>query len=353
MQRFLLSLAASAALATAAIPAMAQATHGKAATAATAEVQRYAEATRKSPEPKLGKTTGKTLEGIATLYSNKAYADAMQQAATFAGTTASTAYEKSYAWQIAGSAAAALHDDAHAAEYFKNALDANGLENNSHYDTMSNLVSVQQASGNAAGALQTLDRFVAETKTTDPSYTGVRATLLSQLGRTDEAAKLYAATAAAHPNDRTALMNMVSAYQQSKDYAKADALLQDGRKRGLLTEAGDYRALYSGLLVNEKKWRDAQEVIEEGVAKGVLPKDDDTGKAYMVVAQQAFSENLWNIALDLYSRAAAMTTTGEADLNRARILHTQGKAVESRAAAKAALAKGGVKNVAEAQRLAK
>jgi len=351
MQRFLLSFAVSVALATTAMPAYAQSAHAKAS--ASAEVQRYPNATRKSPEPKVGKTTVKALQAIAELYGKQSYADASTQAVAFGNGGTGTPYETAYAWQVAGSAAAALKDNAHAAEYFQKAIDANGLDNNSHYDTMSNLIATQQAAGQPAAALKTLDRFLAETKATDPTYISMRASLLAALGRNDEAAKAYSAAAAAHPNDRSALMNTVASYQATKDYAKADALLQDARKRGALTEASDYQALYSGLLVNEKKWRDAVAVLDEGVAKGVLPKNDDTAKAYMVAGQEAFAENQWNLALESYTKAAAMSSTGEADLNRARILHTQGKSAESRAAAKAALAKGGVKNMADAQRLAK
>ena len=72
----------------------------------------------------------------------------------------------------------------------------------------------------------------------------------------------------------------------------------------------------------------------------------------MVAARGAFDNSLWNDALSILSKAASMSSNGEADLNRAKILSTQGKKAESKAAAQAALTKG-VKNTADAQRLLK
>src|SRR5690606_39545762 len=73
------------------------------------------------------------------------------------------AYEKAFAFQIAGTAASGAGDDAASANYFSKAVEANGLSNNDHYTAMLNLAVVQYGLGQYPQALETIDRFLGET----------------------------------------------------------------------------------------------------------------------------------------------------------------------------------------------
>lgn len=314
------------------------------------EAPLFPQATREEPEGKATEKGVKKLQAISKAYEEEKYADVLAQAVPFAQGT-DNAYEKAFAYQLAGVAAAETDDNAKAAEYFQAAINANGLDNNSHYRVMSNLAATQSGLEQWDASLKTLDQFMAETRTDDPKYLSMKAGLLSAAGRNEEAAKLFADLLAKNPDDKKILMNAVATLQQSDKFAEANKLLLDAQKKGLLTEAREYRALYSGLLNEDNRWKEAAAVVEEGAAKGVLPKDQELGKAWSIVANQAFFADDLNAAAKYYTEAAPLMADGEAWLNLAKVYNNQGKKAEQKTAAQQALAKG-VKNTAEAQRLA-
>lgn len=308
----------------------------------------YPNASRQSPE---AKAKGKGLKDLQEL--QKAF-EAQDNAGVIAKAEAiaagdGNAYEKAFAYQLAGNAAADLGDEAKAADYFKKSVDANGLENDSHYQVMYNLAVVQFGLKRYPEALATLDKFLAETKSEQSDHQALRAGVLANMGRGDDAAKLYAEQLAKHPDDMKVLMNAVAAYQQADQFDKANALLADAQKRGLLTEANQYRALYVGY-INDDKNKEALAVIDDGVAKGVIKPSPELAKDYMVLAQKAYYNGSDMDAIALYKRAASIAADGEASLNLAKILEGQGKMAEAKAAAQVAIDKG-VKKPEDAKRI--
>lgn len=311
----------------------------------------FPNATRQEPDAKASSKSLKALQEVQEAYEKQDYASAVAKADAIASKADANAYEKGFAYQLAGSASADQNNDAKAAEYFQKALDSNGLDNNSHYQVMSNLASVQFGMQKYADALKTLDRFLAETKSTDVKYQTMRGSLLASLGRNDEAAKLYKDLLANNPNDKKILMNAVASLQQADQYDQANALLGEAYKKGQLTEAREYKALYAGYL-NSDKWKDAVPVINDGVAKGLLPQDADLAKAYMIVAQRAYAEDDTKTAVEMYGKAAPIAADGEAYLNLAKVYSYQGKKAEAKDAAQKALDKG-IKKPDEAKTLLK
>ena len=352
-----ISLAVCAAIAT---PAFAQMTERRqerrnqekkqAAAAEQKEAPQFPQATREEPKTRATEKGIKTLQEISKAYDEQNYTGLLAKAVPFAEAT-TNAYEKAFAYQLAAVAAAETNDIAKSAQYFQAAIDANGLDNNSHYRVMSNLAATQSQLEQWDASIKTLDRFLAETKTDDPKYLSMKAGLLSAAGRNDEASKLFAELLAKNPGDKKLLMNTVATLQQSDRFAEANKLLLDAQKKGQLTEDREYRALYSGLLNEDNHWKQAAAVIDEGAAKGVLQKNEDLGKAYAIVANQAFFADDLNAAAKYYALAAPLMSDGEAWLNLAKVYNNQGKKAEQRNAAQQALKKG-VKNTAEAQRLA-
>lgn len=308
----------------------------------------YPDAIRQEPNERASAKGMKQLQSLAKQYEAGEYAAVMNDAAAFAN-TASNNYEKAYAYQLAASAAAETEQWAKGVEYAKAAVEANGLDNNNHFRVMSNLASMQAQQEQYPQALATIERFLAETKSTDSRYLSMRASLLANAGRNDEATAAFKQLLAQNPGDKRVLMNVVSSLQQSDKFAEANQLLQDARKRGMLTEAREYRSLYSGLLGAED-WKGAAEVIEEGAMKGLLPKDKDLAKAWSVTGNRAYFADDLDAAAKYYARAAEISDDGEDYLNLAKVYDFQNKQAESRAAAQKALAKG-VGNKAEATRL--
>lgn len=311
----------------------------------------FPQATREEPKARASEKGVKQLKAISDAYNEEKYAEVLTLAVPFAEST-DNAYEKSFAYQLAAVAASETNDSAKAAQYFQAAIDADGLDNNSHFRVMSNLAATQSQLEQWDASIKTLDRFLTETRSEDTKYLSMKAGLLSAAGRNDEAGKLFAELLAKNPGDKKLLMNTVATLQQADKFAEANKLLMDAQQKGMLTDAREYRALYSGLLNGgEDGWKQAAAVIEEGVAKGALPKDQDLGKAWSVVANQAFFADDLTAAAKYYAEAAPLMPDGETWLNLAKVYNNQGKKAEQRAAAKQAIAKG-VKNTAEAQRLA-
>jgi tetratricopeptide (TPR) repeat protein len=308
----------------------------------------FPEATRPSPEAKAKGKGLKMLQDLQKAFEQQDNAGVIAKAEQI-GAGDGNAYEKAFAYQLAGNAAADLGDEAKSAEYFKKALDANGLDNDSHYQVMYNLAVVQYGQDQFPAALATLDRFLAETRSDKPEYQSLRAGILANLGRSDDAAKIYGELLAKHPQDMKIRMNAVAAYQQADQFDKANALLADAQKQGLLTEANQYRALYIGY-INDDKNKEALAVIEDGIAKGVIKLDPELAKDFAVLAQKAYYNGSDADAVALYKRAASISADGEASLNLAKILNDQGKKAEAKAAAQAALDKG-VKKPEDARRI--
>ena len=252
---------------------------------------------------------------------------------------AASASDKAIAYSMAGSAAADLDDQVKAAEYFRKAVEVNGLDNDSHYATMYNEAVIQYGLEKYAEALATVDRFLAETKSEKPEHQTFRAGLLANLGRNDEAAAIYKAQIAKNPTDKRILMNAVAALQNADKFDQANLLLEDAYKRGMLTDSRELRSLYLGYM-NASRWDDAQKVIDAGVTKGVLQSGPELARDYQVLAQNAYGDDKLPLAIDLYGKAAPMAADGEAYLNLAKVLEYSGKKAEAKVAAQKALDKG-------------
>jgi len=299
----------------------------------------YPNATRTAPEAKSSAKMIKNLQALQEQFEKQDMAGVIAKAEEIAAMPAANAYDKSFAYSLAANAAADMDDQAKAAEYFRKAVDANGLDNDSHYTTMYNQSVIQFGLEKYADALATVDRFLAESKSDKPEHQSFRAGILANLGRNDEAAAIYRDLIAKNPSDKRILMNAVAALQNADKFDQANVLLEDAYKRGMLTEARELRALYIGYM-NASRWDDSQKVIDAGVAKGVLQPGPELARDYQVLAQNAYSDDKVALAVDLYGKAAPMAADGEAYLNLAKVLDFSGKKADAKVAAQKALDKG-------------
>lgn len=308
---------------------------------------KFPNAKRESPDQQATKKGGKELNAIVELYQAKNYPETIARAEALAGAS-ENAYEQSFAYQLAATAAAESDDNARAAADFAKAIEANGLNNDQHFQVMYNLAITQYQLGKYSEALATLDRYVAETGV-DPAETAdLRGSMLANMDQPDQAAGLFEQSWRKNPADTKALMNAVAMYQKAKQFDKANALLMDAKNKGGLDAEG-YRGLYVGQL-SAGEDKAALATIEEGLANGKIAQDDKLANAYVILAQNAYGNGDTKTAIAMYRKAAPIADDGEPSLNLARVLINEGRLAEAREAAQKALDKG-VRNPADARKI--
>ncbi len=317
---------------------------------ASVVVAKYPEATREEPGVKASMKGGRALKQLLELYDAQKYGEVVSGAEALAADASANAYDKSFAYQLAANASGDMgKNDAQSAAYFEKALQAAGLDNNGHYQVMYNLATVQYGAEEYARSLATLDRFMAETRTQTPEAVQLKAATLVNLERPAEAAALYESVLSASPDDKKTLMNAVALHQQTGEHDRASALLESAQRRGLLTEAKEYRTLYVSH-INGGKLAQAISTIDAGIAKGVIMPSPELARDYQVIAQNAYAEGDARTAIQIFERAGPMAEDGTAYLNLAKALSNEGRTAESKQAAQQALDKG-VRNPEEARKL--
>lgn len=288
-------------------------------------------------------------------------------------------YDRGIALLLAGSASVDLGKDDQAISYLSRAIEENGLPNDNHYSAMLTLASVYINTDRNDEAAALLDRVVAETKTDNPQVyslqganlynSGKYAESIAPLKKAIELAKdgedeqsmtmllsAYAETgndtaaiATAEqlyqkdPADKRALMNLATLYGNADQKDKAVALLDEARKKGMLTDANDYQRLY-GTYFGMEREKEAAQVIEEGIAKGILPED---GKTLAILAQAHYYSDDIPAAIAAAQKGGPLSSDGELSLFLAQVLGQEDRNAESKAAARQALDKG-LKNPGEA-----
>ena len=346
----------------------------------------YPDATRQEPEAKGSPKVLTKLNKLIEAY-NKALDQEDEAKATAGYTTARTladeiiangsanAYDKALAAQIASQAALNTDDEAAAEGYLKQAVDANALGNNQHFQLMLQLAQLQLQKDDYTNGFATLDKYLAESKSKRPAdfafkgqylyqadrfaecipplkqaietsinpedkvdnWTQILMVCYQEAGQLAEAVKVAEQLAAKSPNDKRAQMNLASIYLNSEQEAKAAAVLEKLRAAGLMTEEKDYRQLYLTYANMEGKEKDVIAVVNEGLQKGVVKPDYQT---YLALAQAYYYSEQIPQAIEAWQKAAPLSKDGETYLNLARVLWQEGRIPEAKVAARAALDKG-------------
>lgn len=310
----------------------------EAAAKANQQPELFPQATRKPPEKKNSQKDVKTANELQALFDAGKYAELLPKVDAYVA-TAQNPYLVSYLAQLAGNAAIKLEDMSRGADYYRKSVESNGLDNNGHYQIMFNLAVTLSELERYPESLTWIDRYLTETKNESEQAVGLKAFVLSRVGRAAEGAALYEKLLAADPGDNNILLNAVSLYQEAENEEKALALLETARKQGNLKDANAYRMLFVSYL-NASKYKDAEEALLDGVAKGVITPSQTLAGDYSVLAQNYYAEEKVAQAIDFYTRAAKISTNGEAALNLAKVLVNEDRITEAKAAAREALAKG-------------
>lgn len=333
---------------------------------------KYPNATRQEPEARASAKLGGKLKKIFDAYEANDAAKVVPLADEMIADPKANAYERAISARLAAASLVGT-DDAKAMAYLQKVLEFNGLNNNEHYDSMLLLAQLQMQSDQDAQGLATLDKLIAETRTSDPEVLAVKGNALYRLERypeaaatikqavaaagdqakpewmqllmasyfdddkPEQAAKVAEELLAKDPNDKKMQMNMASIYMQAGQDDKAIALLEKMRAAGQLTEDKDYRNLYALYMNSDGKEKQAIAVIKEGLDKGILQPDY---KTYAVLGQAYYFSDQPQLAIDAYQKAAPLAPDGETYLNLANLLWGEGRLGEAKQAAQKALDKG-------------
>ncbi|KIQ97044.1 tetratricopeptide repeat protein [Lysobacter sp. A03] len=337
-----------------------------------AVAETYPEATRKNPTTKASQAMSRKMTEMGKLFDADKRAEARAIADEILADGKANSYEKAYAAQFAAQIAYEADDMPAAIGYFKQAIDADGLDNNAHYGLMINLAQLQQQEEEYVDSLATFDRFFAETRSADPTLLMVKGQGLYLMQRYDDAAatikQAIAASdapkpewlsmlmqvyldadkigeavstaeqiAAANPDDKRAQMNLAAIYSQADMSDKAVGILEKLRSSGDLDSANEYKVLFTTYAGIDGREKDVIAVINEGLEKGVLEPEYNT---YVALAQAYYFSDQPAQAITAYEKAAPMAKDGETYLNLARVLQQENRITEAKAAARQALAKG-------------
>ena len=346
----------------------------------------YPDATRQEPEAKgspkvqtklnkLIEAYNKALEQEDEAKANAGYTTARTLADEIIANGSANAYDKALAAQIASQAALNTDDEAAAEGYLKQAVDANALGNNQHFQLMLQLAQLQLQKDDYTNGFATLDKYLAESKSKRPAdfafkgqylyqadrfaecipplkqaietstnpedkvdnWTQILMVCYQEAGQLAEAVKVAEQLAAKSPNDKRAQMNLASIYLNSEQEAKAAAVLEKLRAAGLMTEEKDYRQLYLTYANMEGKEKDVIAVVNEGLQKGIVKPDYQT---YLALAQAYYYSEQIPQAIEAWQKAAPLSKDGETYLNLARVLWQEDRIPEAKVAARAALDKG-------------
>lgn len=270
----------------------------------------------------------------------------------------------------------------------KQAIDSNGLDNNSYFPGLVALAQMYIADEDYANALATLDVWTkqsgaqsadvyalqgnayyrlqkypeavaaiekAKAMTDKPqaSWNQIEMASYFAMDKYDDAAKLAEAALAKDPNNSTLLQNVIAIYINSNQDKKALALLERAHANGQIKDTAGYlnmAKMYDNLAqastdpkANAMK---AVGVIKEGMDKGIVQPGYDTYK--LLGDSYAVAQDYDNAAA-AYAKASPDAKTGEVDFLRGQMLAQSGKHdKQAQAALKQALAKGGFKRVGAA-----
>lgn len=335
---------------------------------------RYPDATREEPKTK---ASSKMQSKLGKLY--KAYEKEDNEAETLAlandllADSNANDYDKAVAAQLGSQAAYGMDDIATAKQLLQQVVALNALDNNNHYQSMLMLAQLQLQDDELQEGLATLDRYLAETKSSKPedliqkgqalyqseryaeaipvlkqaidsstepkdSWYSLLLASYVEAGQTADAVQIAEQQAAKNPTDKKAQLNLVSVYQQADQFDKAAATLEKLRAAGQLTEEKEYRQLYITYANMDGKEKEVIAVVNDGLQKGVLKSDDY--QTQLALAQAYYYSEQVGPAIDAWKKAAPLAPNGETYLNLARVLWQEDRIPEAKQAAKAALDKG-------------
>ncbi len=329
----------------------------------------FPNATRKDPEGKIpSKLQKKIQKALDALYDEK-YDVAEVSFKEIIADTKAGIYAQALAYQGLANIANDRDDDtAKTLEYNKKAIDLDALPNVSHFGALLQYANLSMIEEKYEDAITTIDQWLKLTGSEKDSAYSIKAQSLYRLERLDEAAtaikkaiaisekpseawyqlllasyyeqdKFAEAIAegeaiiAKFPDSKALTRTLGNVYIQAEQPDKAVALLSAAYQKGMMSTESEIKQLYQLYNFGDRPL-EAIKVIEEGFAKGTLPRSFDhqrsLGDSYRLADKPVEASTA-------YGEAAKSAPDGEMNYMQAYTLYEAEKNAEAKAAVLAAL----------------
>ncbi|WP_447731297.1 tetratricopeptide repeat protein [Rhodanobacter soli] len=219
------------------------------------------------------------------------------------------------------------------AEGKKETADSYALEGNAEYRL-----------GKYPEAIASINKAKSLTDKPQPTWDQILMASYSESGQDEKAAELAKSQLSSNPGDPNALNNAVAVLMQAHKYPEAIQMMEKARAEGKLSKDTQYVNLAKLYLVTGQESADpapnatkAQQVLEEGMSKGVVKPDAET---YVLLGQSAEIANNIDKAIGYYNKAQPIATDGEAALRAGRLLLSENKYSQAKGLIQQAIDKG-------------
>jgi hypothetical protein len=219
------------------------------------------------------------------------------------------------------------------AEGKKETADSYALEGNAEYRL-----------GKYPEAIASINKAKSLTDKPQPTWDQILMASYAESGQDEKAAELAKSQLSSNPSDPNALNNAVAVLMQAHKYPEAIQMREKARAEGKLSKDTQYVNLAKLYLVTGQESADpapnatkAQQVLEEGMSKGVVKPDAET---YVLLGQSAEIANNIDKAIGYYNKAQPIATDGEAALRAGRLLLSENKYSQAKGLIQQAIDKG-------------
>lgn len=340
----------------------------------------FPNATRQEPPAKASNKLGKKIDkAIKALYEEK-YDVAEKEMNDILADAKANDYEKAMAYQGLAQIASERDDDVNQVlDYTKKSLDLDALPNVTHFSQLLQYASLSMGEEKYAEAVAAVDQWLKLTGTEQDTAYAIKAQSLYRMEKLDDAAATIrkAIALSAKPNEGWYQLLMASYYEQDKfaeaavegeaalkmlpdskpitrllgnvyiqaeQPDKAVALLSAAYQKGMMSTESEIKQLYQLYNFGDRPL-EAIKVIEDGFAKGTLPRNFDhlraLGDSYRL-AEKPLE------AAKAFGEAAPFAPDGEVKFLQAYTLYEAEKNAEARAAVQEALKKTPFKSEGQA-----
>ena len=193
-------------------------------------------------------------------------------------------------------------------------------------------------------AIASINKAKSLTDKPQPTWDQILMASYSESGQDEKAAELAKNQLSSNPGDPNALNNAVAVLMQAHKYPEAIQMMEKARAEGKLSKDTQYVNLAKLYLVTGQESSDpapnatkAQQVLEEGMSKGVVKPDAET---YVLLGQSAEIANNTDKAIGYYNKAQPIATDGEAALRAGRLLLSENKYSQAKGLIQQAIDKG-------------
>ncbi len=332
----------------------------------------FPNATRKDVTPRTSTRVQRQIQSLFEAYNDEQDAKVESIANELLGNQKAGDYAHAMANRMLAEVANNRDDTAQAIEYLRQAIDSDAMPNEQHFQSMLLLAQLLSFEDREQEGLEVLRAFLEGSGSSDPQHKMMVGQALYRLERYDEAAaqireamtatdkpdrnwkklllavhiegeNIAAAIATAEElvaednDDKPLLVNLASLYLDAEQPAKAAALLEDGKARGVFTSEEDYERLYR-LYYNIEGGEDKTiAIINEGLEKGILKPGH---QVYNLLAQVYYFSDRVEPAIEAWTKALEYATDGRSALNLARVLYNEERYPEAKSVVERAIGLG-------------